>query len=265
MYFSYRKFSLVALVVILSGCSSMAKDYKKGVIPVAKRASSADIVNTKSLLNKALKGKVKLSQSGSDYHLINTIVKRLSVAAGLGSWSYPVYIGDAGNEVNAMAVNDNTILVYKKLISNVGRDTGLLATILAHEVAHILGKHGHDSTNKNRSIGVILGSLALGVLVEKTTGSREFGSFSREIGNMVGIGTLVRPYDRSVELEADHVGMLLMAKAGYDPRIAIRFWANSTKYLGASSSSFLSTHPSHADRKKKLLETLPLALKIYRK
>jgi predicted Zn-dependent protease len=81
---------------------------------------------------------------------------------------------------------------------------------------------------------------------------------------MVGMGAYALAYDRDMEYEADHIGMMLMAKAGYDPSAAIRFWTNSDEIFGGSNSlSFFSTHPSNSDRLDALNEYLPIAQQYY--
>jgi metalloendopeptidase OMA1, mitochondrial len=262
------KVILMSAVLTLSACSgNVAKDYQRGTIPKATKPNPSKIAQTKSLLHRELaKNKIKLYQSGPQYNRVKRIVNRLSHAAGLGGWSYPVYMADS-KQVNAMAVNDNTIVVFKKLADNIGNDDDLMAVVLGHEVSHILSHHGSDRVAQNRTAGVAIGAEILGAIIAHKTGSAELGQAGRDITGTIGLGAWVRPYGRSMELEADHVGMLLMAKAGYDPRAAIRFWNNSGKYLGTTSgrTSFLSTHPDPGNRKAQLQATLPTALKYYRK
>lgn len=249
-------------------CAGAVKQYDTGVIPKAAPPSGTEIAKTRNLLKKeasASRGKVKLYTSGPHYNRAKRIVNRLSKAAGLGGFSYPVYIADDGKTINAMAVNDNTIVIFKKLMDRVLTDSKL-SVVMAHEVAHILGRHGSDNVIKARSAAVAIGAAILGAIVAKETGSANSGAAARDITTIAGAGAFIRPYTRSMELEADHVGMLLMAKAGYNPREAINFWKNSKKYLGTTAPhSFLSTHPDPGNRQVNLQKTLPLALKYYKK
>lgn len=259
-------FLTIIFTSLLSCAGGAAKQYDKGVIPRVSPPSGTQIAQTRNLLKQsAVKSKMKLYSSGAYYNRAKRIVTRLSNAAGLGGFSYPVYIADAGNTVNAMAVNDNTIVVFRKLMDNIKSDT-TLSVVLAHEVSHMLSRHGSDKVIQARTSAVAIGSAILGAIVASKTGNSNAGAAARDISATAGAGAFLRPYSRSMELEADHVGMLLMAKAGYNPRSAISFWGNSKKYLGSSgSNSFLSTHPSPGNRKAQLQRTLPLALKYYKK
>jgi len=259
---------IIGFAALLLSCAGAAKKYETGIIPKAVAPNGVEIAKTRNLLKKsaaASKGKVKLYASGPHYNRAKRIVNRLAKAAGLRGFSYPVYIADDGKTINAMAVNDNTIVIYKKLMDQVPTDAKL-SVIMAHEVAHILKRHGSDRVLKTRSAAVAIGSAILGAVVAANTGSADSGAAVRDISGMIGAGTVLTPYTRSMELEADHVGMLLMAKAGYNPQEAIGFWKNSRRYLGATGPhSFLSTHPAPANRQAKLQETLPLALNYYKK
>lgn len=264
--FYWKKLFLTIVFASLLSCAGGAvKQYDQGVIPKASPPSGTEIAKTRNLLKKsAVKSKMKLYSSGSYYNRAKRIVNRLSNAAGLGGFSYPVYIADAGKTVNAMAVNDNTIVVFRKLMDNIKNDT-TLSVVLAHEVSHMLSKHGSDKVIRGRTAAVQIGAAILGAVIAAKTGNANAGAAARDISSVAGAGAFLSPYSRSMELEADHVGMLLMAKAGYNPKSAISFWNNSKKYLGSSgSNSFLSTHPSPANRKAQLQRTLPLALRYYK-
>jgi metalloendopeptidase OMA1, mitochondrial len=254
------------ITVGMLACTSAAKTYEKGVLPKAYVPSGKQMATTKSLLSKEFsKNNIKLRQSGGDYARLKRVTKKMCKAAGLGNFCYPTYIADGGKQVNAMAVQNNTIVFYKQLVDNIPNDT-LLAVPVAHEVAHILNKHGFDNVSKKRSTAVAVGSQILGALVAAKTGSNDAGGAIAKASQAAGLGAFVRPYDRSMELEADHDGMLLMAKAGYNPQAAVNFWDNSGKYLGTNrKGSFLDTHPDPGNRRQNLAESLHYAQKYYRK
>ena len=260
----------ILLSIAMTGCTTTSgptKGFTPGVIPVATAPSQTSIAQTRKVIIQELGHKqgMALSTSGADYQRVNNLVRRLSRAAGLGSFSYPVMIANAGNKVNAMAVNGNTIVVYKELLRRVPDDTQL-AAVVGHEVAHILGKHHTDNTAQNRAAGVAIGAGVLGSIIGGRYGA-DTGKLAENIAGTLGQGYFVNSYGREMEYEADHTGMLLMAKAGYDPHGAITFWSHANQIFGISGggSEFLSTHPSGNHRLARLQAALPKAMEYYRR
>ena len=258
------KFLIIFVFFSLCACSTSTKNFKPGVIPTPAQISENKTSETKALLDKyARDNKLKLVQSGADYNRVNNMVKKLAKAAGLQGDSFPVYIADAGDTKNAFAINSNTIVVYTALLDELD-DDDKLSVVIAHEVAHILGQHSEDDTEQKRGIAVGLGSLLLGTAASIATGVDVVGDTVAKTANTLGAGAFVLSYGRAQEYEADHIGMLLMAKAGYDPENAILVWENADKILGAGAkNSFLSSHPSHGDRRQRLEQTLPYAKPLY--
>jgi hypothetical protein len=120
-----------------------------------------------------------------------------------------------------------------------------------------------------KKILISLGSAAAGAAVAGATQSPSMGNAAGRVTSgitqEVGSGILVYPYSRQLEHEADTVGLMLMAKAGYDPQGAIDFWKRAQKSPEFSSSvSFLSTHPAAENRLQQLQEALPVAQRYYR-
>ena len=213
--------------------------------------------------------------SGAELKRVSNIVERLSKAAGYPPRTFPVHLVDAGEEVNAAAFNGASIVVYKELLKRVKSDNDL-ATVLGHEVGHIVAKHyTDDEEEKSRASAVSIGSSVLGAIASIATSAAGYGgaadlagSVTESATSVVGYGAFVGSFNRTQEYEADHLGLLIMAKAGYDPRTAIDFWSRSEEVFGATSSqvgAFFSTHPASADRMAELNEALPLALQYYQK
>jgi predicted Zn-dependent protease len=261
----------LAGALFTSGCQSTqerySSGYREGVIPQATRPSNDRIRQTRSLLinRVAPQQRMRLTQTGPRYNRVKRMVNRLSRAAGLRGFSYPVYIADAGSKVNAFAYQGNTIVVYKALVDRLPRDDEL-AAVLAHEISHILGRHHANEAAQQRRVAVGVAAAVIGSLVGSEVSSSA-GSLAEYASNTIGTGYFVRPYDRGMEYEADHVGMLLMAKAGYNPEGAIRLWSKAGRVMGSAGAreNFLSTHPSHGNRVERLKKTLPLARRYYRK
>ena len=270
MFERLRNLAVTLLLLgTLSGCATVSgptKNFNPNAIPTAAVPQQASVAETRQVIIQELGQKqgMALSTSGPDYQRVNNLVHRLSRAVGLGNFSYPVIIADAGNKVNAMAVNGNTIVVYKELLRRVPNDSEL-AAVIGHEIAHILLRHHADNTVQNRSVLVGIGASVLGNLASSRWGA-DTGKLARDIAGTLGQGYFVNSYSREMEYEADHTGMLIMAKAGYDPHGAISFWKHASQIFGGAGggAEFLSTHPSEGHRLARLEQTLPTAMQYYR-
>ncbi len=212
-------------------------------------------------------------KSGAELKRVKTVVERLSTAAGYPSKTFPVHLVDAGQEVNAAAFNGASIVVYEELLRRVPSDEQL-ATVLAHEIGHIVAKHYADQAEEEqRASSVQLGSSLLGSVAGIATSAAGYdgvsdiaGSVTETTAGAIGYGAFVGAFNRTQEYEADHLGLLIMAKAGYNPQSAIEFWTGADKVFGASTSStgaFFSTHPASSDRMVELEKALPLAMQYY--
>jgi predicted Zn-dependent protease len=132
---------------------------------------------------------------------------------------------------------------------------------MGHEIAHAIASHGAERMSQ----GLLqqLGGVALSVaLKDKPEETRALWLTAYGVGTTVGV---MLPYSRSHESEADHLGLIFMAMAGYDPKEAPKFWERFAKAGGSQPPEFLSTHPSHQTRIEDLNEWMPEALKYYKK
>ena len=171
-------------------------------------------------------------------------------------WRYTVFDND--KQVNAFALPGGKIGVYTGMMPVAKTDAGL-ATVMAHEVAHATARHGGERI----SLGLLLemGSVALASAMkkkDKKTTSRVLAAY--------GIGTalvVALPFSRKQESEADRIGLIYMAKAGYDPREAIPFWERMGAAGRGAPPEFLSTHPGYRTRIKNLRRWMPEAMEYY--
>lgn len=214
----------------------------------------------------------KVIHNPAEERRLQGMVDRMARASGAQGFSYPVILLDAGDAVNAAAMNSSIILVYEELLRRV-QDDDELATIIGHEVGHIVAKHAEDEGAEGRATAVGVGSqiagLAAGVGVALAGGGSSAASLASDmtsdVSATVGTGAFVRSYDRDMEREADQIGLMIMAKAGYNPEAALRIWEKAEKIFGAGGGggSFLSTHPSSSDRLERIQKALPIAQKYY--
>ncbi|MYH39666.1 MAG: M48 family metallopeptidase [Candidatus Dadabacteria bacterium] len=171
-------------------------------------------------------------------------------------WQYTVFDND--KMVNAFALPGGKIGVYTGMMPVAKTDAGL-ATVMAHEVAHATARHGGERL----TLGILLemGSAALASAMKKKDRKTQSSVLAA-----YGIGTalvVALPFSRKQESEADRIGLIYMAKAGYDPREAIPFWERMGAAGRGSPPEFLSTHPGYRTRIKNLRKWMPEAMEYY--
>jgi len=134
-----------------------------------------------------------------------------------------------------------------------------LASVVGHEVGHVLARHGNArySAGLASQVGMIAAAVALG-----QSNSDNAGLTLAALGIGLQVGILM-PYGRAHESEADEIGQDLMAKAGFDPRGSVELWKNMSEEGGSQPPEFLSTHPSHGRRIKDLNKGMNKALRTF--
>lgn len=162
-------------------------------------------------------------------------------------------------EVNAWCMPGGKVVVYTGLLP-VAKDDAGLAVVVGHEIAHAVAKHG----NERMSQGLItqMGGMALSkAMEEKPKETRELWLTAFGVGAQLGV---MLPYSRLHENEADHLGLVFMAMAGYDPHKAVDFWERMARQKGGEAPpEFLSTHPSDETRIRNMKELIPEAMQYY--
>ncbi len=170
-----------------------------------------------------------------------------------GSWEVVVF---ADETPNAFALPGGKIGVHTGLL-NVAQNQHQLATVIGHEVAHVLSNHSNERVSQQFAVSQGLNLIQSIASPQTATGQMLMGLLG--VGANVGI---LLPYTRVQESEADVVGLDLMARAGFDPRESIPLWLNMGKAGNGGPPEFLSTHPSHGSRINELEGHMPPALAI---
>tara|TARA_R110002095_G_scaffold43584_1_gene39522 strand:+ start:319 stop:1077 length:759 start_codon:yes stop_codon:yes gene_type:complete len=166
----------------------------------------------------------------------------------------------ASEEQNAYCLPGGKIVVYEGILPTCENEAGL-AVVMSHEVAHVLARHGGERMSQQSAVN---GAKTLVAYAMRNQEQVTTDAWMKAYGMATTYGVIL-PYSRKHESEADHIGLMLMARAGYDPAEAPRFW---TRFAAASKGEkqpeFLSTHPADQSRASNLEQLLPEALDIYR-
>jgi predicted Zn-dependent protease len=164
-----------------------------------------------------------------------------------------------GKEVNAWCMPGGKVVVYTGLLPITQTEDGL-AVVMGHEIAHAVARHGNE--RMSQQLATQLGGQAMEVaLANKRPETRAMWGAALGLGAQFGV---MLPFSRTHESEADRLGLLFMAKAGYDPRAAVPFWERmAAGKQGGGPPEFMSTHPSDATRIRQIQEWMPEALALY--
>ncbi len=161
-------------------------------------------------------------------------------------------------EVNAWCMPGGKVVVYTGILPITKDETGL-AVVMGHEIAHAIAQHG--SERMSQGLLQQLGVMALdAALQNEPAATRTLFLTAYGIGSTLGV---ILPYSRTHESEADRLGLIFMAMAGYDPNQAVDFWQRMANLNKAKVPEFLSTHPSDQTRIADLRKHLPEALNYY--
>lgn len=170
-------------------------------------------------------------------------------------WEFTMVESD---QVNAWALPGGKIAFYTGILPILENEGGM-ATVMAHEVAHALARHGAERMSQQVAIR-FGGELLAASLGQMAPANRNLVLGAYGLGTTVGVAL---PYSRKHEAEADHIGLILMARAGYDPEEAVAFWSRMAEKAGDKPPEILSTHPADETRIRNLEELMPEAKQIY--
>jgi predicted Zn-dependent protease len=206
-----------------------------------------------------IKRQYKLSRDPEVNALVTQVGRRVADAAQRPDYRWEFLVFE-GKEANAFCLPGGKVGIFTGILKYT-RDEPGMATVISHEVAHALARHAGERLSQ--SMLAQAGGLGLGVALGgmgSAAGTAIMQGYS--LGTQLGI---LLPYSRAQETEADHVGVILMAKAGYDPAQALEFWRRmmTKDKKGAKLPEFMSTHPNDATRLRELQEFLPEARKYY--
>jgi predicted Zn-dependent protease len=173
------------------------------------------------------------------------------------AWEFHLVESD---DVNAWCMPGGKVVFYTGILP-VCQDESGIAVVMGHEVAHAVAKHG--SERMSQGLMAQFGGEALSVaLKNQPVQTQQLAMTAFGVGAQYGA---LLPFSRQQESEADHLGIIFMAMAGYDPNVAVPFWQRMSEGGGAKPPEFMSTHPSDATRVANLRSLMPEAMTYYKK
>ena len=199
--------------------------------------------------------------SGPEHDMVVRVAERLARATGDAAKDFKWQVSLVRSpQVNAFCLPGGKIVVYTGILPSVKNEAGL-AAVMGHEMAHAVARHGSQR--------LLRSSLAQTVLVGANFSMGNMDPQQRQ-GIMAALGAgaqygVLLPFSREHETEADEIGVLYMARAGYDPNEAISFWERMSTANGKQPPEFASTHPSNARRIQDLKDFMPKAVAEYEK
>ncbi|WP_151776879.1 M48 family metallopeptidase [Acinetobacter brisouii] len=242
-------------IVSFSGCTTIAD--MSGADSATLNANAA---TTFSKMRTEAQQKGQLDTSSNTYRRINAVLLRMEPYANQANqtgqafqWQLAVLKSD---EINAYVAPGGKVVFYTGIVNKLNLTDAEIAAVMGHEMTHALEEH-----SKNKLGAQVLTSLAVNVgksYVGDAAGG--LGATALDLGSQVGVGL---PYSRSLESRADYGGLMLMAKAGYNPQAAITLWEKMNKLEGAGGPAFMSTHPSNSQRIDAMRKNLPAAMAVY--
>jgi predicted Zn-dependent protease len=205
----------------------------------------------------------QVQNSGPDYERVVRIARRLAQSTGDAGKNFQWAVSLVRSpQVNAFCLPGGKIVVYTGILP-VAENDAQLATVMGHEMAHATSRHGSQRLLQSKLTNELISGAQISI-------SGMDPGQQQAIMGAIGAGAqygLLLPFSREHESEADYIGLLYMARAGYDPREAIKFWQRMSQMASAGQKppEFASTHPSDATRIQRLNDEMPKAIAEYEK
>jgi len=241
---------ILAAMLLIAGCAKTPITNRTQLILISSDQETALGLSEA----EKIKANSKLSTDKALTARVRRIGEKIALVSGRDdfAWEFDVIESD---ELNAFCLPGGKVFLYTGILKLTANDDQI-ATVIGHEVAHALARHGAERMSmqmvSNAGAQILAGALQVPAEYE--------GLYSQAYGLGTQVGVLL-PYSRKHEEEADQIGVYLMWKAGFNPQEAVRFWEKmQTMDKGKSTPEFLSTHPSDQSRInaiKGFIESLP--------
>lgn len=246
----------VLIIVLLASVMACVTTPESG-----KRAFIITSLSQEATLGKQAFGEIlKKEKESKDARLVEItrrVGERLAAVTTMPNldWEFKLFESD---QMNAFALPGGKTAAYTGLLK-VCENEAALAAVMGHEIAHVTARHGAQRMSQQMVVSTAMSAASIS-LANKDSRAMILGALG--LGVQFGIQL---PFSRDNEAEADQIGLIYMARAGYDPSEAVRFWTRfSQMKQGAQPPEFLSTHPADATRIANLKRYLPRALAEYK-
>ena len=264
-----RVILLAMLATMMVSCGTTS------TVPITGRqqtlmVSDGEVLSLASQQYQEFMKSAKLSTNTTNTNMVKRVGQKLATAVnnylnnnGLSaevknfSWEFNLV---QDKQVNAWCMPGGKIVVYEGLLP-VTQDEASLAIVVGHEIAHAVAKHSAEqlSTQMKQQQGLQIGAAVAGMLGMGTNTQSILAAVVSQ-----GFSFKNLSYSRDHESEADHMGLIFAAMAGYDPQVATTFWQRMAASSTSQTAEFLSDHPSDATRIKQIQGWMPEALKYYK-
>ena len=258
---------IVGLLILLQACSTVPLTGRRQLnfIPSSQMLSMSfsqygDFLKSNKLSTNELQKQMVVRVGTRIQHAVEQYMAQQNLASRLDGYKWEFNLVQ-DSQVNAWCMPGGKVVVYTGIMPVVGSEAGL-AVVLGHEIAHAVAEHG--SERMSQGLIAQAGGMALdAALANKPEQTRALWMTAFNVGAQYGA---LLPYSRTHESEADHLGLIFMAMAGYDPNEAVSFWTRMSQASGGGAPpEFMSTHPSDQTRINDIKNELPEALKYYKK
>ncbi|MFB3925093.1 MAG: M48 family metallopeptidase [Syntrophales bacterium] len=257
---------LSILVIVLISCATVPLTERKSLSLVSDQELNALSYQQYADIIKHS----KLSTDPARIQIVKRVGERIATASGnfmtrtgrgaeIKDYRWEFNLIDDNKTVNAWCMPGGKIAVYSGILPITQNEDGL-AVVIGHEVAHAIARHANE--RMSQALLVRMGGMGLSLaLGQQPEATQQIFLSLYGIGSNVGF---LLPYSRIQESEADHIGLILTAMAGYDPRAAVSLWQRMNQASGARTLEILSTHPAPASRIENIKAEIPEAMKYYK-
>jgi predicted Zn-dependent protease len=265
----FKKVIVAASIALLAGCTTVPITGRRTLNLVSdSEMNSLAVTQYKETLTTS-----KLSTNSADVAMVRRVGQRIQAAVEkyfrdqgqsdqLAGYQWEFNLIQDDKTVNAWCMPGGKVAVYTGILPITRDETGL-AVVMGHEIAHAVAKHG--SERMSDQMLAQLGTSAISTALTKNPGATQ-SIFASAVGTGTQLGSqvLLLKFSRNQESEADHLGLIFMAMAGYNPAQAIPFWQRMAAQSQGGTPEFLSSHPADATRIADIERLLPEAQKYYK-
>lgn len=252
---------LFALTIVVAGCATVPDTDRRQVLLL----SPQDEVRMGLQAFDQMREELDLMKAGPEKDQVERIGERIVTVArgrlqdrGFDALDWEFHVVE-DEQLNAFVLPGGKVVFYTGLLELAASDDEV-AAVMGHEIAHVVARHAGERLSQNVLITTGLTAAQI-ALADSDSASSRTTMAALGVGAVVGVQL---PFSRTHEAEADEIGLVLMAEAGYDPEAALTFWRKMAEQGGGRPPAFLSTHPAPERRLEELERLMPQAKRIYR-